>query len=62
MIPVEHNIQVYQGECITLTIGCDSVVDAEDVTDECKLVPTIYQEEVIKWIAEYSENRLGDTI
>lgn len=31
MIPVEHNIQVYQGEYITLTIGCDSVVDAEDV-------------------------------
>lgn len=31
MLPVEHNISVYQGEYITLTIGCDSVVDAEDV-------------------------------
>lgn len=27
MLPVEHNIQVYQGEYITLTIGCDSVHD-----------------------------------
>lgn len=31
MLPVEHNIQVYQGEYITLTIGCDTVVNAEDV-------------------------------
>lgn len=30
-LPVEHNIQVYQGEYITLTIGCDTVVNAEDV-------------------------------
>lgn len=31
MLPVEHNIQVYQGEYITLTIGCDSVINADDV-------------------------------
>ena len=30
-LPVEHNIQVYQGEFITMTIGCDTVVNAEDV-------------------------------
>lgn len=31
MLPVKHDITTYQGEYITLTIGCDSVVDAEDV-------------------------------
>lgn len=31
MLPVEHNISVYQGEYITLTIGCDSVINTDDV-------------------------------
>lgn len=30
-LPVLHNIQVYQGEYITLNIGCDSVINADDV-------------------------------
>lgn len=31
MLPVEHNMNVYKGEYIALTIGCDSVINADDV-------------------------------
>ena len=31
MLPVEHNMSVYKGEYIALTIGCDSVINADDV-------------------------------
>ena len=31
MLPVKHDMTAYQGEYITLTIGCDSVINADDV-------------------------------
>lgn len=51
-------IQAY-GKSVLLGIR---TLDEKDVTDECKLVPTVYQEAVIKWITEYTETRLRDMI